>query len=839
MAAEILEHPYWASSVEAVGHSLDSSPDGLSQREATRRLDQYGPNRVRERERLTRVHVFFKQLKNPLLLILVFAAIASAASLEWVDASIVLIVVFATVVVGYAREYRAEVAAAALQASIRTRTRVVRDGQVSSVSVEDIVPGDVVVLSAGSLVPADGLIVEATDFFVSEAVMTGESFPVEKRPGIAAPDAPMRSRLNCVFLGTNVRSGTARCLVAATGLATEFGSIAHRLTITPPETEFERGLKRFGYFLTSVMLIMVLLVFIVHVMNGRPPVETLLFSVALAVGLSPELLPAILSVNLARGAQMMAKQGVLVRRLNAIENLGSMDVLCTDKTGTLTEGVVKLEGSYDAFGARSEGVLTLAGWNAALETGLENPLDEAILNAGHPDLSGVKKIAEIPFDFVRKRVSVVIEEGGRRQLITKGAFHHVLEICVRLGDGSTLDDAARGKLEALYDGWSSQGIRVLAVASRSVESGIEYSRKEERDLTFAGFLTFLDKPKVDAAAAVGALEKLGVSIKIITGDSKAVAQHVTRLVNMPADRVVTGGELQTMNDEALWHIAERTVLFAEVDPNQKERIILALKRTGHVVGFLGDGVNDAPAMHVADTSLSVEQAVDAARAAADFVLLEHDLDVIRSGIEEGRRTFANTLKYIMTTMSANLGNMISMAAASLFLPFLPLLAGQILLNNFLSDIPAVGLADDAVDPELVNRPRRWNVRSIGRFMAQFGTLSSVFDFVTFGALLVVFRAGPELFRTGWFVESLLTELVIALVVRTRRPFFRSRPGQLLLTSTLILIVVTVAIPYLPYASLFGFVPMPASLIGAVAAITALYVVATEVAKRSYYRHAGA
>ena len=523
---------------------------------------------------------------------------------------------------------------------------------------------------------------------------------------------------------------------------------------------------------------MVFLVFIIHVVNGRPPIETLLFSVALAVGLSPELLPAILSVNLARGAQMMARHGVLVRHLTAIENLGSMDVLCTDKTGTLTEGLVVLEGAYDAVGAPSADVQKHGAWNAALETGLASPLDDAILSAAAPDLSAVRKLAEIPFDFVRKRVSVVVETEGsdvphHKGRISSGARHlHAIALTALCST-----PRRKARLEERYEAWSAQGIRVLAVASRTLESQPPYSRELERDLTFAGFLTFFDRPKADVADAIRSLATLGVSIKIITGDCKPVTQHVAALVGLRADRVLTGTDLQRLSDEALWRAAESTDLFVEVDPNQKERIILAVKKMGHVVGFLGDGVNDAPAMHAADTSLSVQQAVDVAKAAADFVLLERSLDVIRRGIEEGRKTFANTLKYVLTTMSANLGNMISMAAASLFLPFLPLLAGQILLNNLLSDVPAIGIADDAVDPELIARPQRWNMRFIGRFMLEFGAVSSVFDFLTFGALLLVFHAAPDLFRTGWFVESLLTELVIALVVRTRRPFFRSRPGR--------------------------------------------------------------
>jgi Mg2+-importing ATPase len=773
-----------------------------------------------------------------LLLLLVFAAIASAVTREWVDSAIVLTVVLATVAIGSSREYAAFAAVEALRARVRTRARVARGARVELVPVEALVQGDVILLSAGSLVPADGIVLEATDCYVSEAALTGESFPVEKHAGVVASDAPLRERTNCVFMGTNVRSGTARCVVVHTGDSTALGAIAQRLRVRPPATEFERGLTRFGYLLTSAMLVLVLVLFAAHVLLGRAPLETLLFAVALAVGLSPELLPAILSINLARAASMMARRGVLVRRLNAIENLGSMDVLFTDKTGTLTEGIVRVEGAYDADGVAAESVPQLAAVNAALETGLANPLDDALLEATRADVGAAAKLAEIPFDFTRKRVTVVIARSDAVTLITKGAFDHVLEVCTTLRDRGPFDASAQDRLRARYDRWCEQGIRVIAVATRRLDSRDTYSRDDERDMTFEGFITFLDRPKEGVRDSIAQLSALGVSVKIITGDSRLVARYVAALVGLQTDRVIDGRELGALHGPALWHAVEDAGLFTEVDPDQKERIILAAKKLGHVVGFLGDGVNDAPAMHAADTSLSVDSAVDVAREAADFVLLERGLEVIRGGVEEGRRTFANTLKYILTTTSANLGNMLSMAAASLFLPYLPLLPGQILLNNFISDIPAVGIADDAVDRELVEQPRRWDIRFIAHFMVVFGVVSSLFDVLTFATLRIAFHAVPELFRTGWFVESLLTELLVALVVRTRRPFFRSRPGTLLLWSTVVLVPVTLAIPYLPHADLFGFVSMPVAVLLAIAVISVVYVAATEVVKRSFFAGSG-
>ncbi|HTJ84177.1 MAG TPA: magnesium-translocating P-type ATPase [Polyangiaceae bacterium] len=825
----------WTLSTEEVARRFETRPDvGLASAEVALRRARDGPNEIAAQRRLSAFGVLLDQLRSPLLLLLVFAAGASLLSREWVDASVVVVIVSVTVAIGFSRELGARRAAVALRARVKTHAVAVRDGARTEVPLADLVRGDVIELSAGSIVPADAIIVESTDFFTNEAALTGESFPVEKKAGPCPEEATLREQLGSVFMGTNARSGVARCIVVETGARTQFGGIAQRLTLRPPETEFDRGLRRFGYLLTVAMLVMVFVVFAANAFLGRPLVETLLFSIALAVGLSPELLPAILSVNLARGAQTLAELGVLVKRLNAIEDLGSMDILCTDKTGTLTEGIVELEGAYDVDGARSAEVAALAATNAALQTGLENPLDTAITRGAKPR-ADLEKVAEIPYDFVRKRLSVVVKGPEGIRLVTKGAFDHVLRACTRWSRGGPFGAAERALCAQRYESWAREGTRVLALATRSLDEAPSYGPDVERDLELVGFLTFLDRPKQGVSVALEDLRALGVSVKLITGDSRLVAEHVAGEVSMPRKRVLTGKDLDELHEEALWVEAERTDLFVEVDPNQKERIILALKRTGHVVGFLGDGINDAPAMHAADTAMSVESAVDVAKEAADFVLLERDLDVIRRGIAEGRKTFANTLKYVNTTTSANLGNMVSMAIASLFLPFLPLTAGQILLNNFLSDIPAVGIADDDVDPELVDRPRRWDMRSIARFMVGFGLLSSFFDFVTFAALIVLFHANVELFRTGWFVESLLTELVVALVIRTRRRFYRSRPGRFLLVSSLVLVGVAFAIPYVPGAGFLGFVPMPLEVAAVVGVIMLAYVAATELLKSTLDR----
>lgn len=832
---------YWSVAPEQLLSTLHTTDKGVTQQEVEKRLKQYGLNVLEKRRKSTALILFLSQFKSPLVLILIFAAIISIIVGEWTDAGIVLAVVFGSTILGFVQEYNASNAVEKLRSQVTIKSNLLRDGQSKLISSEQIVPGDIVLLCAGSLVPADGIVLWARDFFVNQAVLTGETFPVEKKSGVVAVKASLAERTNCVFMGTSVGSGTAQVLIVQTGKGTMFGQIAERLSLQPSETEFERGVQRFGYLLTQVMLVMVVIVLAFNIFLAKPPIDSLLFALALAVGMTPELLPAIISITLAHGAQKMAKRGVIVRRLNSIENFGSMDVLCTDKTGTLTEGIVRLDGALDIAGQPSAVVLWYAYLNAHFQTGLNNPLDEAI--SAYAGQSGVEitseqKVDEIPYDFVRKRLSVVTsDERGELTLITKGALEQILTVSkhVQIEDKTYPLDASRlADIKQKYSAWSEKGFRVLGVATK-VESRVEsYSRADESDMTFIGFLLFFDPPKVDAIQVIADLEKRGVQIKIITGDNQNVARHVAEAVNLPLLGVLTGGQLDELRDEALWHAAERTTLFAEVDPNQKERIIHALQKTGHVVGYMGDGINDAPALYTADVGISVDTAVDVAKDAADFVLLKRDLGILKEGIDEGRVTFANTLKYILTTISANFGNMFSMAGASVLLPFLPLLAPQILLNNFLSDIPATTIASDNVDPEWVEKPRRWNTKFIRNYMILFGLVSSIFDFLTFGTLLFLFRASPEEFRTGWFIESLLTELVIALVVRTRHLFFRSRPGKLLLISTLIVIGIALVLPYLPFNSLFGFIPLPAPLMLAVISLTALYVVSTEIAKKYFY-----
>jgi Mg2+-importing ATPase len=833
---------YWSIEPYELLQRLETSASGLASAEASSRLAAFGQNTLVPRSSTSALAVFARQFRSPLVLILIFAATVSAFVGEGQEAAIIGAIVLASCILSFTQEYGASRATEALRRRISHKAVVLRDGVECSVAAEDIVPGDVIRLSAGNLIPVDGIILDARDFNVSEAVLTGETFPVVKAPGRSAPEASVAQRGNAVFTGTSVRSGTATVLAAATGERTEFASIAAALERSIPETDFARGIRHFGYLMTEIMLVIVIVVFFANLLLHRPLIESLLFSLALAVGLTPELLPAIISVTLARGARAMAANGVIVRRLDAIENLGSMDLLCTDKTGTLTEGVIHLDGWLDVDGNPSTDILLWARLNATMQTGLKNPLDEAIAGAKGEaaSLAAFTKVDEIPYDFIRKRLSVVVRtRDAENLLITKGAVQNVLEACgfVRTANGrEPLDEMRRAAIGEKFRRWSADGYRVLGVAIGRFESRGAFSRKDETDLIFAGFLLFLDPPKAGVRETLAALTHQGIAVKVISGDNRYVAAHLADAVGLRADRIMTGEDLSKLTRSGLFASVQHTDLFVEIDPNQKERIVEALRSRGHVVGYLGDGINDAPALHEADIGISVDSAVDVAREAADIILLKQDLGVLVRGVDDGRKTFANTMKYISITTSANFGNMISMAVASLFLPFLPLLAAQILLNNFLSDIPSLAIASDNVDPEQLRRPRRWDIGFVRRFMIGFGLVSSLFDFATFAFLLFFAHATAATFQTAWFVESLLTELAIVLIVRTHKAFWTSRPSPVLAWLTLAVAVVAIVIPYMPFAARFGFVPLPLSVLVGLIVITAFYLLASEVTKRWFFDH---
>ncbi|MGN6582340.1 MAG: magnesium-translocating P-type ATPase [Rhizobiaceae bacterium] len=835
------EDAYWSLDPATLIAALDASTSGLASTEARRRLEKDGPNSLGREAGTSALVVFARQFRSPLVLILIFAAAVSAWVGEGHEALIIAVIVLASCILSFTQEYGASKAMEALKARISQKARVVRDGREVEIAAEEVVRGDIVKLSAGNLVPADGVILESRDFNVSEAALTGETFPVVKAPGRSKADATLAERRNTVFAGTSVRSGTAAVLVARTGERTEFAVIASVIRRQVPETEFARGIRRFGYLMAEIMLVVVLAVFFANVFMHRPPIDSLLFSLALAVGLTPELLPAIISVTLARGAREMARSGVIVRRLDAIENLGSMDLLCTDKTGTLTEGAIHLDGCLDAEGKPSPNVCLWALLNATLQTGMQNPLDEAIAATAtkESDLSAYAKVDEIPYDFVRKRLSVVVRRKNEAEglMICKGAVQNVLDACssfVKASKNAPLDDEARRDIERKYKAWSGDGYRVLALAIRKIGVGQRHTREEEADLSLAGFLLFLDPPKPGVTETLKALGEHGIAVKVITGDNRYVAAHLAETVGLRHRNILTGKQLSRLTRDALFGRVLKTDLFVEIDPNQKERIIDALRRRGHVVGYLGDGINDAPALHQADIGISVDSAVDVAREAADMILLRRDLGVLLHGIEDGRKTFANTMKYISITTSANFGNMVSMAFASLFLPFLPLLAKQILLNNFLADIPSLAIATDNVDADQTVNPRRWDIGFVRRFMISFGLISSLFDFVTFAFLLLAANADADTFRTGWFVESLLTQLSILLVIRTRKAFWQSRPSFPLAGLVCLIALLAVAMPYLPFSGWFGFVALRFSLLATLAGISLGYIVVSELTKRRIF-----
>ncbi|HEU4477546.1 MAG TPA: magnesium-translocating P-type ATPase, partial [Pyrinomonadaceae bacterium] len=758
---------------------------------------------------------------------------------EAVDALIIIAIILLSSVLGFWQEKRAADAVKSLLAIVRIEARLVRDGVEKDVPAEEVVPGDICVLNAGDIVPGDATILESKDLFVQEAALTGESYPAEKEAGTLAKETPLMKRTSALFMGTHVVSGNARALIVLTGASTEFGKISERLRLKPSETEFEHGVRRFGYLLTEVTLILVTVIFGITVYLDRPVINSFLFALAIAVGIIPELLPAIISINLAVGAVHMAGRKVIAKQLASIENLGSMNVLCADKTGTLTEGTVKLHGAVDAEANPSEKALFYAYLNSFYETGFTNPIDEAIRTGRKFDLTGYLKVDEVPYDFVRKRLSILVAKDEEHLMITKGAVSTVLDLCssAELSGGCRAMTEMRNEIESQFTALGNDGFRTLALAYKSLGDVSRIEKEDESGMTFLALLVFFDPPKAGVIEALTDLSKLGINLKVITGDNQHVATSVTRSVLGHQPSALTGSEVRVLSDEALQSRAPTIDVFAEIEPSQKERIILALKKSGNAVGFLGDGINDAAALHSADVGISVNSAVDVAKEAATIVLLEKDLSVLTAGVREGRKTFSNTLKYIYMTTSANFGNMFSMAGAALFLPFLPLLPKQILLNNFLTDFPAMAISTDSVDPEVLEKPHPWDIRFIRNFMIVFGIVSSIFDFLTFAALVFILRATPEQFRTGWFVESVMTEVLIIIVMRTWKPFYKSPPSQPLLVAMIVVLLVTLALPYSPLNTMLGLTPLPISSLMLLGLITVCYAGVSELTKKFFYEWA--
>ncbi len=817
---------------------LNADHDGLSSEEARKRLAQYGSNVLKPPSRSSVPMLLLGQFKSPITVILLFATGLSFFFHDAVNALIILAIVLISGFLGFWQEYSAGTAVAKLLAMVQITASLLRDGRAQEIPVMDVVPGDIVVLNAGDVVPGDCLIVDSKDLFVDEATLTGETYPAEKLVGVLPVETALGARTNSLWMGAHVVSGSATALVVNTGKLTEFGKISERLKLRPEETEFERGIRRFGFFLMQVTLVLVMAIFAINLYLERPVLDSVLFSLALAVGLTPQLLPAIISINLARGAKRMANAKVIVKRLASIENFGAMNVFCSDKTGTLTEGIVQVQSALDVSGAASDKVLLYAYLNAFYEAGYTNPIDEAIRTHQQFDLSGYQKVDEIPYDFLRKRLSVLLTHEDVHLLVTKGALKNVLAVCsnVETGPGTLVDiSTMQAEIQRQFEEFSSKGLRTLGIAFKNLDASLLKGKDDEIGMTFLGFLVLFDPPKPNIVETIASLKKLGVSLKIITGDNRLVAASLSKLMGLTDTKIIAGSELQTLSDGALLNRVSQVNVFAEIEPNQKERIIIALKKAGNVVGYMGDGINDASALHAADVGISVASAVDVAKEAADIVLLDKDLAVLVQGVREGRTTFANTLKYVFMATSANFGNMFSMAGVSLFLPFLPLLPMQILLINLMTDFPEMAIATDRVDREMVDHPRRWDIGAIRKFMLTFGFLSSVFDYITFGVLLLVLHATQDQFRTGWFLESVISASLIVLVIRSRKPFFKSRPVKYLLVATAATIAATLALPFTPLAAVFGFTPIPVSFLAAIAVIVVAYIVSVELVKVAFYK----
>lgn len=830
---------FWDVPLAALLTQLGASPAGLTPEEALARLRRHGPNSLARENRFGAVNEFFRLLANPLVLILLAAGVVSATFGDRVGAAIIIAIVIASVLLNYFQEYQARHTVEKLRQHVAATASTLRNGAVQDVAVSELVPGDIVMLNAGSLVPADARLLQANDLFLRESALTGESLPSAKTATDLVGGAHgITDATNAVFMGTAVQSGIGQAVVVRTGRATAFGDIAAKVIGRSPETEFDRGIRRFGTLITRVIMLLVLFVFLVNIVFKRPVLESFLFAIALAVGMTPELLPMIMTITLSRGARRMARKKVIVKQLASIENFGSIEILCSDKTGTLTMGEVALEQHVNVAGAPDDRVLENIYLNSFFEAGVKNPLDDAILRHSHPDIHAFHKIDEIPFDFDRRRLSVVVERAGIRTLITKGAAEDLFLCCSTVDMGGQVlpfDTELRNTAETTYRTLGDDGFRVLGVAVKTVPVQQAYEKPDETAMTLIGFAAFLDPTKEGVGAILQDLQHDGIAVLIMTGDNEHVTRKTARDVGVPVDRIIVGADMDVMDDAALAAQAEKGAIFARVSPGQKNRVITALKARGWVVGFLGDGINDAPSLHTADIGISVMNAVDVAKDAANIILLEKDLAVLHDGVVEGRRSFANILKYIIMGTSSNFGNMFSMAAASLFLPFLPMLPTQILLNNFLYDTSQITIPSDNVDESLLHRPRRWRVDFIRQFMLIMGPISSLYDFLMFGVLIYLFHANERLFHAGWFVESLATQTLVVFVIRTAGSPFRSRPGRQLAATVLAVVVIGAVLPFTIVGRWFGFAPLPLPLLAVIAVMTLTYLALVQMVKTWFYR----
>ena len=833
-----------ASDVATALHRVESGPEGLSEGEAARRLARDGPNAIARGERFVRLRLFGRSCMNPLVILLATLAALEIATGDARAAIVMGVMIVLGVGLRFVQETRATDAAAKLRAMIRVTATVLRDGKPREVLLRELVAGDVVALAAGDIIPADVRLISCRDLHVAQSALTGESLPVEKaiERDASQEQQPLDAR-NVCFLGTSVESGTARALVVATGPRTYLGTMAGTLAQPEPQSAFDQGVAKFTWLMIRFIAVMVPLVFVINGLTKHDWKEAFFFALAVAVGLTPEMLPMIVSVCLSRGAMTMSRSRVIVKQLDAIQNLGAMDVLCTDKTGTLTQDRVILERHCDVAGDESDGVLELAYLNSHFQTGLRNLLDRAVLEHTplHDRLAipDTEKIDELPFDFSRRLMSVIVKPpGGRHRLICKGAPEEVFRRCASFeleGEVAPIEPFLLDDLREEYEDLSKQGFRVLALAYRDFEPRVRYDNGDESELTLAGYVAFLDPPKETAAMAVSELGRRGIAVKIVTGDNELVSRKICTQVGIPIDRVVLGREIEEADDAQLGELVEHATLFARATPAHKLRIIEALRARGHVVGFLGDGINDSPALHAADVGVSVDTAVDIAKEAANVILLEKSLLVLAEGVDQGRKVFCNILKYVRMGASSNFGNMFSVLGASVFLPFVPMAPLQILTNNLLYDFSQVPIPTDDVDPEQVVKPRPWSMREITRFILFIGPCSSIFDYTTFAILLWVFDCWDPgrapFFQTGWFVESLLTQTLVIHVIRTQRiPFLQSRASPALLATTAAIMAIGIYLPFSPIAPMLGFVALPPAYWPLIAGTLCAYLVLTQAVK---------
>lgn len=826
---------FWKQEVGYWYQQLKSSVQGLTKEEAERRLAE-SENHHREKLPFQKDAVLFlNQFKSPLMLLLIGAVIISGFLGDVSDVFIILFIVLSTGLLSFFQERNAGKVVEKLQCLISIKASVLRDGKTQEIPSAKIVYGDVILLKAGDMLPADCLLINANELHTNESSLTGESFSIRKEVGIIDEQTPLAKRTNCLWEGTNVVSGSGVALVIQTGKSTLFGNITQSATGTV-ETAFEKGIKDFGFFLMKITLTLAIFILTVNLLNHGSIIESALFALALAVGMAPELLPAITTIAMSAGAKRLLARKVIVKKLNAIQNLGEVNLLCTDKTGTITEGVIKIIGMPDGEGKENKYVKQLAYWNAVLESGYANPIDEALKQLKVESAVPVQKIGEVPYGFSRKRLSIAVETGSDKLLVTKGAFSHILPICskIRLSNGSVIDITTyRQRIENRFSEYGSKGVRVIAVCYKNIDTE-DISKELETEMIFAGFILMNDPVKSGIVETINELHKLKVGLKIITGDNKSIAESIAHGLGIKDPVIMTGKELFNTSSEALGQKVKRIHIFAEVEPQQKERIVLALKHS-YTVAYIGDGINDVSAINAADVGISVENAVDVAREAADFVLMEKDLMVLAEGIREGRRTFANTLKYIYINTGATFGNMFSMAFASLMLPFLPMLPKQILLTNFISDFPFLSVSSDNVDEEQVVRPGRWNLKLIRNYMVIFGIHSSLFDIITFLTLLYFFKVQETTFQTAWFVESVLTQLFILFIIRTHKKFFTSKPGKYLRILSIAGFVLTIILPYSPLATDLGMTPLPLTILATMLIIVTAYVITADMLKVWFFK----